>query len=84
MGIALEVNYHINISARNLQNRARFSELVEMSPKSSMLQSQLTKTKISQHDINISAQNLQNRAHFSKLVKMSPNSGMLWSKLTKT
>ena len=34
----------INISARNLQNRARFSKLVEMSPNSGMLQSKLTKT----------------------------------------
>ena len=39
----------INISAQNLQNSARFSELVKMSPNSGMLQSKLTK------NINISA-----------------------------
>ena len=55
-----------------------------MSPKSSMLQSKLTKIYISQHNINASAQNLQNRAHLSEPVEMSPNSGMLQSKLKKT
>ena len=67
----------MNVSARNLQNRAHFSEPVEMSPNSGMLQSKLTRTQISQPDINVSAQNLQNRAGFSELVEMSPNSGML-------
>ena len=37
MGIALEVNYHINISAQNLQNRARFSKPVKMIANSGML-----------------------------------------------
>ena len=36
--------HNINISARNLQNRARFSKPVEMSPNSGMVQSKLTKT----------------------------------------
>ena len=36
--------YDINISAQNLQNRACFSKLVEMSPNSGMLRSKLTKT----------------------------------------
>ena len=35
----------INVSARNLQNKARFSELVEMSPNSGMLLWKLTKHK---------------------------------------
>ena len=51
--INISVGYHT--SAQNLQNRACFSELVEMSPNSGMLQSKLTKTEISQHNINISA-----------------------------
>ena len=36
--------WNINGSARNLQNRARFSKLVKMSPRSGMLQLKLTKT----------------------------------------
>ena len=34
----------MNTSAQNLQNRAHFSEPVEMSPNSGMLRSKLTKT----------------------------------------
>ena len=36
--------WDINVSAQNLQNRACFSELVEMSPNSGMLWLKLTKT----------------------------------------
>ena len=35
--------WNINGSTQNLQNRARFSELVETSPRSGMLQLKLTK-----------------------------------------
>ena len=40
----VNISMDINCSARNLQNRAHFSELVEMSPRSGMLQLKLTKT----------------------------------------
>ena len=36
--------WDINVSARNLQNRAHFSKPVEMSPNSGMLQLKFTKT----------------------------------------
>ena len=68
----------------DLQNRAHFSEPVEMSPRSAMLWSKLINTLISQQNHDRSAPNLQNRAHFSKLVKMSPRSAVLWSKLMET
>ena len=71
-------------SALNIQNRAHFAKPDEMSPRSGMLRSKLTKMYISQRNINGSAPNLQNRARFSKPVEMSPRSGMLWLKLTKT
>ena len=89
--------WDINISAWNLQNRAcscnlqnraRFSKLVEMSPNSGMLWSKLQNLQKHkylsspnryQHKFSAGYQNLQNRAHFSSdtmVIKMSPNSGM--------
>ena len=40
----INISADINISTRNLQNKACFSKLVEMSPNSGMLWSKLTKT----------------------------------------
>ena len=64
-------NYYYN-HLKTIKN-----ELVEMSPRSSMLQSKLMKTLISQWNFDRSAPNLQNRAHFYKQVEMSPSSAML-------
>ena len=48
--------WDINVSTRNLQNRACFSEPVKMSPNSCMLQSETYKNiNISAWDINVSA-----------------------------
>ena len=40
----LNIQQNINGSAQNLQNRAPFSEPIEMSPRSGMLRLKLTKT----------------------------------------
>ena len=80
----LNISADLNWSAPNFENRAHFSEVVKMCPRSAMLGSKLTKTWISQQILNQFVPNFENRTQFLKPVKMSPRSAMLGSKLTKT